>query len=290
MDATGTAPTVAQADRARARTSCVAAGAIGTPALLLRSARPIRTRCWASARSCIPTVISARADAGDGRRLRRRAADDLLATTSWTRSRSTARSASSSRRRRCIRCWPRSRCPATARRTRNGCATSRACRCLIALLRDGFHPQSAGRHGAPARRRHAGARLSADAVSCGTACGARSWRWRRSSSPRARSTCCRCTARRAVHELGARRKAAIDAFDLRPLLHARRVRARDGRRAVRPRSARARSSTSTAATITCAISPCATARCSRPRSAPIRSCRSTRSPHASRAGSRRSLV
>ena len=38
---------------------------------------------------------------------------------------------------------------------------------LIALLRDGFHPESPGGTRAPARRRHAGARLSAHALSVG---------------------------------------------------------------------------------------------------------------------------
>ena len=88
---------------------------------------------------------------------------------------------------------------------------------VIALLRDGFHPQSAG---GTVRLRDDGTPVldyPLGAVRVGRRAPRLPRRWRRSSSPRARRTCPRAWLRRAVHEPCARRKAAIAAFDLRPL-------------------------------------------------------------------------
>ena len=200
-------------------------GAIGTPALLLRSGVPDPHGARRQAHVPASDGRLGRADAGARRRLRRRAADRSTPITSSTRCRSTARSASSSRRRRCIRCSPRSRCPATASRTRAGCASFRTCRSLIALMRDGFHPESAGRHGAPARRRHAGARLSARRRTCGTACGARSRDGRDPVRRRRDARSCRCMATARAFTSLARRARRDRGVRPAPLVHAASCRA-----------------------------------------------------------------
>ena len=62
----------------RARTFVAAAGAIGTPALLLRSGVPDPHALVGKRTFLHPTVVSRRGHAATGRRLRRRAADRLL--------------------------------------------------------------------------------------------------------------------------------------------------------------------------------------------------------------------
>ena len=71
----------------------------------------------------------------------------------------------------------------TAARTRNGCSSCRELHVLIALLRDGFHERRARWRRAPARRRLAGARLSADALPVGRRAARDARRWRSCSSP-----------------------------------------------------------------------------------------------------------
>ena len=73
------------------------------------------------------------------------------------------------------------------------------------------------RHGCAARRRHAVARLSARRLTSGTARGARSRRWPRSSSPPARRRSCRSTRRARATRTGAEARAAIAAFASAPL-------------------------------------------------------------------------
>ena len=99
-----------------ARASFIAAGgAIGTPALLLRSGAPDPHALRRQAHVPASDRGLGGADAGARRRLCRRAADGLLRPLPRDACRSTARSASSSKRRRCIRCSRRPRCRTTAR-------------------------------------------------------------------------------------------------------------------------------------------------------------------------------
>ena len=154
------------------------------------AARPTRTAIVGKRTFLHPTVVSAALMPRASRRLRGRAADRLL--------RPFPRCAA---RRRPDRLQARGAAAASgagrhhaARRrrahTRAGCASFRQCRSLIALLRDGFHPESPG----------GTVSLQGDGTPSldyplndysGTAHGARSRRWPRSSSPRARRRSCR---------------------------------------------------------------------------------------------------
>jgi hypothetical protein len=100
----------------RARHFVIAGGAIGSPALLLRSGVPDPYRLLGKRTFLHPVVISSalmpeRVDAYAG------APQSIYSDHFLHRRRSTVRSASSSKRRRCTRCSLRRRCRALARRT-----------------------------------------------------------------------------------------------------------------------------------------------------------------------------
>ncbi len=143
MNAAGVAPT-ARKVTVRARAFVAAAGAIGTPALLLRSGTPDPHGLVGKRTFLHPSLVSAavmpeRVDGFAGapqsvlfRSLSRDAADR------WPvglQARGAAAATRSS--------LPR-RCPTTACGMRNGWANFRNLQVLIALLRDGFNPESEG--------------------------------------------------------------------------------------------------------------------------------------------------
>ena len=171
--------------RLSARHFVLSAGAIGSPALLLRSALPDPHELAGTRTFLHPTVVSAavmprRSTASRARR------SPSTPTTSSTRCPSTARPASSWRRRRCI--------PILAGITLPGFGPAHArwmkqfanLQVVIALLRDGFHPESPGGRVRLRGDGSPGARLSARRLPLRRACAAPISRWPRSSSPPAR--------------------------------------------------------------------------------------------------------
>ncbi len=138
MDASGTAPT-ARRIVVRARTFVSAAGAIGSPALLLRSGVPDPYAIVGMRTFLHPTRRVGRADAGARRRVRRRAADDLFRSlprhgagrrTDGIQARGAADASGAGRDH-----AARARRP----RTRRWMRRLPHMQVLIALLRDGFH-------------------------------------------------------------------------------------------------------------------------------------------------------
>ena len=165
MDAAGVAPT-ARVITVRAKYFISAAGAIGTPALLLRSGVPDPHRLVGKRTFLHPSVVSAARMPETGRRLRRRAADDLL--------RSLPRHAADR--------WPdrlqaRSAAAASAAHRDHAAGRWRRARAVDARVPPHARGDRAAarrlprrqprRHRAAARRRHAGARLSARPVRVG---------------------------------------------------------------------------------------------------------------------------
>ena len=133
-------------------------------------------------------------------------------------------------------------------------------------------PREPRRHRAPARRRHAGARLSADALRLGR----RAPRLPRDGrDPVRRGRDARVPVHgdgHRVHELRRRARRRSTRSTCARLYTPRRLGARDGRRAVRRRSAPRGRSTMSRPPPSAANLYVSTDRCSRRRSAPIRSC------------------
>ena len=128
-------------------------------AAAVRGARP--------ARPAGPAHLPAPGGGVDGdlrrahRRLARRAADDLQRPLPRRRRPSMAPSATSSRRRRCTRCWSSITLPGFGADMARAMQDFPRTQALLALMRDGFHEQSPGGRVGLAQRRLAPARLSA---------------------------------------------------------------------------------------------------------------------------------
>ena len=214
--------------RVRARAFVAAAGAIGTPALLLRSGVPDPHGIVGKRTFLHPTVVSAA--------LMPERVDGFAGAPQTDLFRSLPRHAAA---RRPDRLQARGAavhpCSTAITLPDHGDAHAQWMRELphlqvvIALLRDGFHADSPGGTRAPARRRHAGARLSADAVPVGR----RAARIRRDGGDPVRRRRARAYAgarrRRRVHERRGTRAPRSTTFDLRPLATPVVSRARDGR-------------------------------------------------------------
>ena len=156
--------------------------------------------------------------------------------------------------------------------------SSRNTHALLALLRDGFHPQSPRRPRAAAQRRLAGARLPAERLRDGRRAARAAQHGRDPVRRRRADGLCRCTSWRSRYtQLGRRRAQAHRRAADEAAADARRQRARDGRLRHGRRRASAAWCGPTAAIGRSTTSRCTTARCSRPASAPIRSSRSTAS-------------
>ena len=266
----------------RARAFVAAAGAIGTPALLLRSRVPDPHAARRQAHVPAPGGRVGGADAGDGSRpttARRRPSTRTTsstrcrptgpmgykleappmhpilaaitlpnhggATRRWMRRAAADAGAARAAARRLPSRQPRrhaSRCAATARR----CSTTRSRR-TSGMARDARFAVDGGN---PVRRR----------------------RPARDAHPR---------RRRRPTRAGAQPRRRSTAFDLKPLVTPVVSAHVMGGCSARPRSAAARWSTRPGATIISRTCTSSTGRCSRPRSAPIRSCRSTASSRGS---------
>ena len=265
----------------RARPHFVAAGgAIGTPALLLRSRAPDPHGIVGKRTFLHPTVVSAA--------LMPHRVDGYAGAPQTVYSDHFLDSAAD---RRPDRLQARSAAAASGAGRHDAVRRRRGARAL-----DARAPAHAGRDRADARRLSSGKRrrhrvaCRATARRCSTirsttisgmAHDARSRRWPRSSSPRARRRSCRFTPQARATRTGAQAQAAIAALPLEPLAAAV-VSAHvmggcplgpDPRRAV---------TDPTAAIIIWTTSTYSTARCSRPASAPIHSFRSTGSWPSSR--------
>ena len=158
---------------------------------------------------------------------------------------------------------------------------------LIALLRDGFHPDS---QGGTVRLRDDGTPVLDYPLTPLVWDGVRRALRRHGGDPvrrRRADASCRCTRDGAAFTSFADARAAIDAFDLQPLVTPVVSAHVMGGAPIGPDPARAVVDVDRPPSPARAICTCSTARCFRRRSAPIRSCRSTASSRASRPGSRR---